>query len=168
MQKLAAILTAVLVTGCTAKYTQSDVSTSSNKLDPRQSVIIATPTDGRYAEKLYSGSGEMTANAVRTAFAHYTNQVDVVAACKDITCLKARSASAYYVVPEILHWEDRATEWSGIPDKVQVKLTIYEPTSNEPSRAAVLSGKSKWATFGGDHPQDLLPGLLQNYVKAQY
>lgn len=168
MQKHLLILASLLATGCTAKYTQTDVSTGAGKLDPRHAVVIATPADGRYVEKLYAGSGAMTAAAVRAAFAHHSNQVDVAANCKEVSCLRALSGSAYYVVPEILHWEDRATEWSGIPDRIQVKLTIYDATDDQPSRATVLSGKSKWATFGGDHPQDLLPELLQTYVKAQY
>ncbi|WP_254924651.1 DUF4823 domain-containing protein [Aeromonas sp. A35_P] len=29
-------------------------------------------------------------------------------------------------------------------------------------------GKSKWATFGGDHPQDLLPEPTEKYVNSLY
>lgn len=168
MHKLLIILSAILATGCTAKYTQSDVSTNPGKLDPRRPVMIATPTDGHYVDKVYSGSGSMTATAVRAAFAQHSNHVSIATTCQDLICLRQQGSAAYYVVPEILHWEDRATEWSGIPDRIQVKLAIYDADGAEPLTATVLSGKSKWATFGGDHPQDLLPGLLQKYVKAQY
>jgi hypothetical protein len=56
---------------------------------------------------------------------------------------------AYYVDPEILHWEDRATEWSGRPDTIEIRISIYDSTSEDELASAVLKGKSKWATFGG-------------------
>jgi len=59
---------------------------------------------------------------------------------------------AYYVASEILHWEDRATEWSGLPDKIEIKVIIYDTKSGREISSAVLSGRSKWTTFGGDHP----------------
>jgi hypothetical protein len=30
----------------------------------------------------------------------------------------------YLVFPTILEWEDRATEWSGIPDKASIKIAM--------------------------------------------
>jgi hypothetical protein len=78
------------------------------------------------------------------------------------------TAAKYYAVPEILHWEDRATEWSGIKDKLEIKLTVYEAARPAPVASTVLSGKSKFMTFGGDHPQDLLPALIGAYVQSLY
>jgi hypothetical protein len=34
--------------------------------------------------------------------------------------------------------------------------------------SVVLSGKSRWATFGGDHPEDLLPEPVGQYVATLY
>lgn len=168
MHKLSAILVSILATGCTAKYAQQDVSTNLTKLDRQMPVTIATPLDGRYETTSYPASGDMTAAAVKTAFSHYANQVTVVNSCRELVCLRQQTPSGYYVVPEILHWEERATEWSGIPDKIEVKLAIYGPTGAQPLGSTILSGKSKWATFGGDHPQDLLHEPIAEYVKAQY
>ena len=144
------------------------MATSSVKLDREAAVIIATPSDGRCESKVYQGSGVMTAAVVRSAFSHYSNDIKVEEQCRSIDCLRQQSFSGYYVVPEILHWEDRATEWSGIPDKIQVKLSIYGSEGLMPLASVVLSGKSKWATFGGDHPQDLLEQPIVEYVAAQY
>ena len=74
------------------------------------------------------------------------------------------SGATYLVAPEILHWEDRATEWSGKPDRVDVDIRVIAPTSGAVIASSVISGKSKWATFGGDHPQDLLPEPVDEYV----
>lgn len=168
MHKLSIVLISILATGCTAKYAQQDVSVSQEKLDRQMPITIATPADGRYETKPYPASGVMTAAAVKAAFSHYSNRVTVVESCRELSCLEQHSSSGYYVVPEILHWEDRATEWSGIPDKIEVKLTIYDTTGTEPLESTILSGKSKWATFGGDHPQDLLDKPIAEYVRAQY
>lgn len=168
MQKVLVVVAAILATGCTAKYAQTDVAINPVKLDRQIAVTIATPADGRYESKIYQASGEMTAAAVRNAFSLYSNQVVVAESCRDIDCLRQQGQPGYYVVPEILHWEDRATEWSGIPDKIQVKLSIYGQESHAPLASTVIAGKSKWATFGGDHPQDLLHKPIAEYVKAQY
>lgn len=59
------------------------------------------------------------------------------------------SSFDHYIIPEILHWEDRATEWSGKPDKIEIKVTIHEGQDSKELTSAIISGKSKWATFGG-------------------
>ncbi|WP_246883092.1 DUF4823 domain-containing protein [Pseudomonas sp. Tri1] len=168
VHKFSILLVSILATGCTAKYAQQDVFPSQAKLDRQMPVTIATPVDGRYETTVYPASGDMTAAAAKTAFSHYANHVTVVDACRELGCLRQNSPSGYYVIPEILHWEDRATEWSGLPDKIEVKLAIYGPTGTQPLGSTILSGKSKWATFGGDHPQDLLHEPIAEYVKAQY
>lgn len=95
--------------------------------------------------------------------------VVVLPNCGDIQCLlqEGKQNYTYYVVPEILHWEDRNTEWSGIPDRVEIKLVVYDTLRSELA-SVVVSGKSKWATFGGDHPEDLLPEPLRQYVESLY
>jgi hypothetical protein len=168
VHKLSIILVSILATGCTAKYAQQEVFPNPGKLDRQMPVTIATPVDGRYETTPYPASGDMTAAATKTAFSYYTNRVTVTGTCHELNCLRQNNPSGYYVIPEILHWEERATEWSGLPDKIEVKLAIYGPTGAQPLGSAILSGKSKWATFGGDHPQDLLQEPINEYVKAQY
>ena len=62
----------------------------------------------------------------------------------------------------------RATEWSGIPDKIEVKIIVYDGGTGKEVGSTLISGRSKWATFGGDHPQDLLPEPLNSYVESLY
>jgi len=74
----------------------------------------------------------------------------------------------YYIQSEILHWEDRATEWSGLPDRIEIKISVYDTHSGAELASSILSARSKWATFGGDHPQDLLPEPVKQYVESLY
>lgn len=160
----------LLLAGCSAKYNSVSVTPNTELLLKNKTVAISTPTDGIYNTTTYSGSGATTAQAVRAAFAKYTDNVVSLAECSDLTCLKEKKKleDGYYVVPQILHWEDRATEWSGIPDKIEVKITVYNAHSGDVVSSTILSGKSKWATFGGDHPQDLLPEPINSYVATLY
>lgn len=168
--KLIAVVFATLsMLGCTT-YSQKNVSEASAKLQRGKSVAIAMPTNGQYGSTVYSGSGHMTATPVQGAFSRHTNRTTAVANCKDLNCLMTDRSqiSDYYVVPEILHWEDRATEWSGIPDKIEVKITVFDGLTGNDIALTIISGKSKWLTLGGDKPQDLLPEPLNAYVESLY
>ena len=164
------IITVLTISGCASAYKQSNLTIPIAKLSKGKSVVIATPANGFYEKEEYSASGKMTAFAVRAAFARFTNAITVSPDCKEIECLKKNSSVTfdYYVIPEILHWEERATEWSGIPDKIEVKLSIYDGQNWKEMASTLISGNSKWATFGGDHPQDLLPEPLSTYIESLY
>lgn len=170
--RLIIILTIFFLTACSATYKQADVSGSPQvKLDPKGKILISVPKDGSYGTINYRRSGQMTAQAIKSALARHTNQADTTINCSTTDkCLQEanRGEYSYLVMPEILHWEDRATEWSGKPDRIEVKLTIYETVSGETIHSTIISGKSKWATFGGDHPQDLLPEPINNYISSLY
>jgi hypothetical protein len=163
------IFVGALLSGCSATFKQNVVQEPSTKLMRGKSVAIATPANGWYGKQEYADSGRMTAFATRAAFARFTNTSVVSVGCKDLACLRnhTRGPFDYYVVPEILHWEDRATEWSGLRDKIEVKIMVYDGTGKEVG-STIVSGRSKWATFGGDHPQDLLPEPLNTYVESLY
>ncbi len=160
----------IWLSGCSSAYQQQIVHPITTKLVSGHGVYISTPENGRYGKIEYKESGTMTANSIKSAFSRFSNDVDVSEGCLGRECLERIPAErySYYVAPEILHWEDRATEWSGRPDKIEIKIVIYETKSGKEITSAVLSGQSKWATFGGDHPQDLLPEPVNRFVQSLY
>jgi len=113
----------------------------------------------------------MTAQATVAAFSAHAR---VVRGAQSVQTLAENLSNAgrldftYLVQPTILHWEERATEWSGKPDRISIRLELVEVSDGEVLDATVISGKSKWATFGGDHPQELLPVPLKKYVDALF
>jgi Domain of unknown function (DUF4823) len=165
-----AILSMILISGCSSTYETKQLSTIENKLDGNRRVLVSTPKDGRYGSTLYQGSGEMTANAVKIAFSRHALSVDLDNTCPDQNCLSSIDSQkyGYYVKPDILHWEDRATEWSGKSDRIEIRITVYDAVSKSVLVDSTFLGKSKWATFGGDHPQDLLPVPTEQFVNALY
>lgn len=167
---LVVIAFAAVASGCSSTYVQSALTEPTAKLTRNKSVVIATPAAGYYESKEYENSGQMTAEAIRAAFEKYTAATTIVPECQSLVCLQQGKYSGfdYYAIPEIIHWEDRNTEWSGKPDRIEVKISIYEGQSWKELATTVISGKSKWATFGGDHPQDLLPEPIDAYVGSLY
>jgi len=161
------------LTGCSAKYQRVDLGYSLNiaRLERNKGVFVSVPNDGYYGTTRYHGSGQMTAHAIKTAFSYYTSNIKVSSNCleRDQCLTKAlKDKYSYLVFSEILHWEERATEWSGKPDRIEIKLTVIDVDTKNEIHSVILKGKSKWATFGGDHPQDLLPDPINNYVSTLF
>ena len=169
MRIVAMLFFVSLISGCTT-YNQNTLLEPSVKLERNKSVAIFTPPDGFYETTKYPKSGEMTALAIKSAFAKYTDAITVMAYSADINALKNDKSLnfGYYVIPSILHWEDRVTEWTGMPDRTEVKISIYDGQSWKEIASTIISGKSKWATLGGDHPQDLLAEPINKYVESLY
>jgi hypothetical protein len=72
------------------------------------------------------------------------------------------------IFPTILHWEHRATEWSMIPDKVEVKVDVVNVRTGDVTSSGIIKGSSGLATWGGDHPQDLLPEPVAEFVSSLF
>lgn len=168
--KILYLFLVILVTGCASTYKYKEFQSIETKLDRSKGVLISTPKDGRYGKTQYNNSGIMTAKAVRGAFSKYASMVDVTDTCYGDDCLHSINIEkyGYYVRPVILQWEDRATEWSGKPDRIEIQLVIYDAVTKKELVNSTYTGKSKWATFGGDHPQDLLPEPTNESVSSLY
>lgn len=158
------------LSGCSSSYKHSELQSPEVKLDRNVGVLISTPENGWYDQKEYKKSGVMTANAIRKSFAKNSRKVSITAKCKGMDCLNTIDVNdyGYYVQPIILHWEDRATEWSGKADKLEIQIITFDSKTKKEIGNTTFSGKSKWATFGGDHPQDLLDEPINKYVESLY
>jgi Domain of unknown function (DUF4823) len=170
MKVLLIALIGIFFSGCAASYNQQILKSPTSKLERGKGVFISTPKNGWYGKIEYKNSGKMTANTLKAAFFRFSNNIYISEDCFGLKCLKTMPTEkyAYYIEPDILHWEDRATEWSGIPDRIEVKISIYDAALGAEIASAVISGKSKWTTLGGDHPQDLLPEPVNQYVESLY
>ena len=159
-----------MLAGCAATYQMQTLNETKTFLERGKGVYISIPKDGSYGNDVYSNSGRMTADALKAGFMKYSNKVYLTNECHGDTCFEKIPIEeySYYVWPEILHWEERATEWLGLPDRIEVKILIFDTGTKQELSSVVLRGKSKWATFGGDHPQDLLPEPINDYLILMY
>lgn len=164
-------LLALMACADTHTLTRSQHAQVAAMLDRQASAYVAVTTDGRYGDTVYFGSGAMTAQSVASAFAPYLSKIITGTKPEDLdqALSSARSGRFRYLLyPQILHWEDRATEWSAQPDRATIKLSLFSTDSGAMIDSAIIEGKSGLATFGGDHPQDLLPKPLGQYAASLF
>ncbi|MFP6847074.1 MAG: DUF4823 domain-containing protein [Pseudomonas sp.] len=169
MNKLT-LIALLFLSGC-MDSTQLIKNTDSGGLPARAAYYVAQPEDGMYGAKPYPGSGKMTAAIIRNAL--LKNMQKATAANRVADWEQALQAARqggydYLVFPSILHWEDRATEWNFMRDKVQLKLELVDVFTGQTESTVVIEGKSGIATLGGDHPQDLLPAPIDEYFQALF
>jgi len=150
-----------LIGGCTS-YNTEITKHLDVKLNKNYPVKIKLPTNGHYDQIVYKNSAQMTVDAIQTAFKYYSQNVTVV------TNEMQAGNEAYFIKPELLHWEDRATEWSGRRDHVTIQIKVFDEKTQTLKSATIIRGASSWFTFGGDHPQDLLDKPIRNYVETLY
>ena len=78
---------------------------------------------------------------------------------------EARGDGAHFLIqPEIQHWADHLTEWSGRSDRVTIRIQVYEAMTGNLLDTRRIEATSRWASLGGDHPQDLLPALSDQWA----
>lgn len=168
----ALITVTVLLAGCADSHKLvRPVESSGFSLDASDQIYVAVQNDGSYGTETYPGSGLTTAQIIQSAFLHHSDRARsgrAIQSFDEAVKVSKDNGSDYLVFSTILHWEDRATEWSGIPDRVEVKIEIVEPEEESTITSAVIKGKSGLATFGGDHPQDLLPRPVEEFVSSLY
>ncbi|CAC9443028.1 DUF4823 domain-containing protein [bacterium endosymbiont of Bathymodiolus sp. 5 South] len=162
----------VFLGGCTTdSYQLLRTKNVSIKLESSKSVYISIPRDGRYGQINYQGSGANASQIILMAFSKNSNSAETGRQYQsfDNALTHAKENNyGYLVFPTILEWEDRATEWSGIPDKASIKIAIINTESGKTMDSVIIKGKSGLATFGGDHPQDLLAKPVSAYINGLY
>ena len=163
-------LTALLV-GCTHTYGLDRQREAGRVLPSSASLYVALPEPGRYQSQYYAESGRQTRDAIAQAFRSHVAKVQIGGEPEgyEAALSRARALGAtHLVLPTIDHWEERATEWSGKPDRIIIDIKIFEVASGGVVDAAEVSGKSRWGTLGGDHPQELLPRAVGDYVDVLF
>jgi hypothetical protein len=167
------IVFVVSMFGCadTHHIVRSSPVGASSKFGAGDSFYIAVSRDGVYDSKVYRGSGVMTTQILRSSFIKRVQKIQLDRSYRpfDKSLLEAKQANYKYLVyPTILEWEDRATEWSGRPDRASINVDIVDVTSGQTVESVVINGKSGLATLGGDHPQDLLPIPVEEFVSTLF
>ena len=168
MKSLILAMLAVGLVGCAdTHHVMREKTSASIQVRQGDKVLVGVSKDGHYATKNYVGSGIKTSQIIALALAGLPLRVEIAPQfmSHDNALLAGRQMQATYLIyPTILGWEDRATEWSGIPDRVEVKFEIIEVATGTTIDEGVINGKSGLATFGGDHPEDLLPKPVSAYI----
>ena len=156
----------VLFTGCAHNYKLHSIQRS-GPLRKDGSALVSIPQDGAFERISYPGSGRQVARVVAAAFAKHVKQVDTLPApaqANEQFEAAKKGGFRYLVVPTVAHWEDRATEWSGRSDRIEIEIRTLNVDDKSTVTLGSIEGKSRWGTLGGDSPEDMLSEPIDAYV----
>lgn len=131
------------------------------------SVLVGLPLDGRDENHSYAGSGQLTNDAIIVSLLRYTDAVEAAGTPETLEeyVTRARDAGIGYVIfPVITVWKDRNTRRWGLPDLMEVRLTLTDTASGEILDTTTISGSSRIEWSWDDRPQDLLLVPLERYA----
>jgi hypothetical protein len=167
-----AIAIAAFVSGCehSAHETPTGQITGP-KLKTDSIVYVAVPPDALYKKDLAIDSGRQTAELIRTHFAKYARKAYVgrhVETFAEALATASKFNCTYLAYPWLLQWEDHATEFSGVRDKVEIKIEVAEVPSGNILHSKTIAGTGVWLTSGGESPRDILTEPVAKYVASLF
>ena len=172
MRRFLAICALFALSACGSTHDIDRPMQFSKRLDPSASAYVTVPQDGYHDQTVYQGSGMMTANAVVAAFQPHFSQVFEASAPQTLesAMVAAREMGASYVIaPAILHWEERAGQWSLRSDRAGIELSVIEVATGDVIETAVVKAVSGYAAyFVRRRPQQLLPAPLNQYADSLF
>lgn len=154
-----------LLAGCETKYGIESFQAPSAPLSASGGFYVVLPKDGSYGRRTYANSGATTAQAVSKALSARGAKVIRGERTESMTqaIASAKRRDARYVFePVILNWEDRATQWSGRPDKLSVKFVVYETASAKTLASTIVHGTLGYEPGGS--PSELLAEPARKFV----
>ena len=168
---LATVLTILAACSHTYDVRSSERAADGPLLQRGVSILVGVPLDGQDGHHTYAGSGQLTSQAIVVALFRFTDEVEAAATPEilDEYVARARAAGIGYVVfPEILIWKDRNTRRWGLPDLMEIQLTLVDAATGETLDTTTISGSSRIEWSWNDKPQDLLPTPLESYASGLF
>ena len=168
MKSIVIVCLLLTLSACTANY--QIIRHDHVPLATTDTYYVATPANGRYNEIRYDNSGEMTRDILISGLVKRgIRATGGLSGTKDAAMADAKTQQCNRLVySTILHWEDRATEWSGIRDKAKVAIDIIDTESGKTLDNTVLDLTGTWWTLGGLHPQDLVEEASEDYFNQLF
>lgn len=159
--------------GCQHRYEEVDAlpGAGREKLRTDASVYVAIPFDARFKGELVMNSGKLTAEVVQDSFKKFVKRAyggRKVESLEESLQTAREHQITYLAHITLLRWEDRATEYSGRTDKLELRIDVLDVETGETLHSKLIRGKSRWMTDGGDAPQDLLPEPVDRFVASLF
>lgn len=161
------------LTGCiTSIHSDHDAKSIAKKtISINDKFYIAVGNEGRYKTIRYKGSNIELENAIEKQLSKYASNIICGNQIMDLTSAKAYAKSKgcnILIYSRILHWEDRATAWSGLSDEVEIKTVIYDLRNDIVLDSFIAEGSSANLTFLNDGPSDLLDTPYRRYFNSLF
>ena len=163
---LFALSVAFLMSGCTASY-QGDFLRPQVAMQPQTRILIVTPENGQYGDDEYLTSGDDVTKALAKEMETYSKQISVIPTTVKIEDIRDEDLqnNDYIFIPQILHWEDRATGWSFRPDRIKVNFNIYN-SNRELVNSYLITGRSAYIVWVSRQPNSLLKKPIRDMLES--
>lgn len=165
------IVVIALCSACAySKMSQRPTGSSGVKLGSSDLLFVMLSPDGSYGKAKYTGSGRKLAmrvlQIVRQRYPH-TQMIEVTSELDAIRQSKEQGAT-YLLSPQILHWEEHATAWSGLRDKVQVGLRLIRLDTGQLAASNEFEARNNSMTLFSIRPEELLDDNFEAAVFALF
>lgn len=160
------LLTAtLLMSGCTASY-QSEFMTPQSYMQDQARILIVTPEFGKFGTIDYPTSGIDVASALAQELRQYSPQIATIPNPVTIENIGDEDLQKfdYVFIPQILHWEDRATGWSMKPDRIKVRFDIFN-NQRKLVNSYLITGRSAYIVWISKAPNSLLRKPIRDMLK---
>ena len=129
-------------------------------------VLIVTPEPGRYATVEYPTSGIEVASALAQELKQYSPQISTIPTPVTIENITDGDLQKfdYIFIPQILHWEDRATGWSMKPDRIKIRFDIFN-NQRQLVNSYLITGRSAYIVWISKTPDSLLRKPIRDMLK---
>lgn len=161
------ILTAtILISGCSASY-QSEFLHPQTAMQSQARVLIVTPDIGRFESIEYPTSGNDVVRALTQELKDYCQWISTTPNTLRIEDISDENLQFidYVFIPEILHWEDRLTNCSYRPDRIQIRFDIYD-SQRQLVNVYLITGRSAYFVWMNRQPSSLLKKPIQDMLKT--
>ena len=147
---LLGVMAMLSITSCGTTMKINQVLKPSSKLEQNRNIHIAKIDDGAFNGRIYNGSGLSVANYFKVYMQPNAAQI-----CSE--------ENADYIVKAVItHWEPRRAEWSGIPTKVKIQVSIFEAISGKELINNELSIVGRSVTFVPQSAEGLAEYMIKN------
>ena len=165
------LISAILATaGCANTATiDQDTAYSNPNISKAVSAYVSLPQDVAYGGRHFTGSGGSVSGIISAKLSHFLVSVEKANSVENFhdAMQQARKNGADYLFyPSIILWQDRATEWEGKPDRVEIKITVVDLSNYQVVSSATIKDESSLTVTGRSHPQDLLHKPVGSYIES--
>ncbi len=164
----------VIIALCNAcaysSMTQRATTSSGVKLGSSDVLFVMLSPDGSYGTTKYTGSGRLLATCVLQIVRQQYPLAQLIEVTSELDAIRQSKTqgATYLLSSQILHWEDRATAWSGLRSKVKVGLRLIRLDTGQLAASNEFEARNNSMTLFDSHPEDLLGENFEPAVFALF
>lgn len=172
--KLTWVIGGTLLTACVSSpvVTSSPMSSGSQfAVSKNESICVLIPPDAVFEGESYLGSGDEIADQIKDELEVSGRSVRLIKESLSNAHFQCKEAGAQFAIrTSIVHYEDRVTGWSGKPDRIELKIYLYDLDHTDEMRSIHFEARSNMLVsaffeWGNATPSGLLGEDFRHIIR---